>query len=40
MPRKEDDDSTGFTGKRNKSFRELDAARGKEVRDGLGVCGS
>lgn len=29
MPRKEDDDSTGFTGKRNKSFRELDAQRGK-----------
>lgn len=27
-PRK-DDDSTGFTGKRNKSFRELDAQRGK-----------
>lgn len=24
-----DDDSSGFTGKRNKSFRELDAARGK-----------
>jgi hypothetical protein len=28
-PRKEDDDSTGFTGKRKKSFRELDAQRGK-----------
>lgn len=26
---KKDDDSTGFTGKRNKSFREMDAARGK-----------
>lgn len=29
MPPKKDDDSTGFTGKRNKSFRELDAQRGK-----------
>ncbi len=29
MPRKEDEGSTGFTGKRNKSFRELDAQRGK-----------
>lgn len=29
MPRKEDDDSSGFTGKRKKSFRELDAQRGK-----------
>ncbi|MFZ5439408.1 MAG: hypothetical protein ACOZQL_05330 [Myxococcota bacterium] len=28
-PRKDDDDSTGFTGKRKKSFRELDAQRGK-----------
>jgi hypothetical protein len=28
MPRR-DDDSTGFTGKRKKSFRELDAQRGK-----------
>ena len=26
---KKDDDSRGFTGKRNKSFREMDAARGK-----------
>ena len=26
---KKDDDSTGFTGKRNKSYRELDAQRGK-----------
>lgn len=29
MPREKDDDSTGFTGKRKKSFRELDAQRGK-----------
>lgn len=29
MPRKDDDSSSGFTGKRNKSFRELDAQRGK-----------
>lgn len=29
MPRRDDDSSTGFTGKRNKSFRELDAQRGK-----------
>ncbi len=29
MPRKEDEESSGFTGKRNKSFRELDAQRGK-----------
>ncbi len=29
MPRKEDEGSSGFTGKRNKSFRELDAQRGK-----------
>jgi hypothetical protein len=29
MGRKDDDDSTGFTGKRTKSFRELDAQRGK-----------
>ena len=28
-PRKDDDDSSGFTGKRKKSFRELDAQRGK-----------
>jgi hypothetical protein len=30
MPRRErDDDTTGFTGKRNKSWREIDAQRGK-----------
>jgi hypothetical protein len=29
MAPKDDDDSTGFTGKRKKSFREMDAARGK-----------
>ena len=29
MPRRDDDDSSGFTGKRKKSFRELDAQRGK-----------
>ena len=28
-PRKDDDDTTGFTGKRKKSYRELDAQRGK-----------
>ena len=28
-PKKDDEGSTGFTGKRNKSFRELDAQRGK-----------
>ncbi|MFO0597915.1 MAG: hypothetical protein U0228_21615 [Myxococcaceae bacterium] len=29
MARKDEDDSTGFTGKRKKSFREMDAQRGK-----------
>lgn len=29
MPKRDDDDSTGFTGKRKKTFRELDAQRGK-----------
>lgn len=28
-PRKDDDEGTGFTGKRKKSYRELDAQRGK-----------
>ena len=28
-PKRDDDDSTGFTGKRKKSFREMDAQRGK-----------
>lgn len=28
-PKRDDDDSSGFTGKRKKSFRELDAQRGK-----------
>jgi len=29
MPRRDDDESTGFSGKRKKTFRELDAQRGK-----------
>src|SRR5919106_1363727 len=29
MAKRDDDDTTGFTGKRNKSWREIDAQRGK-----------
>lgn len=29
MPKRDRDESSGFTGKRNKSFREMDAQRGK-----------
>jgi hypothetical protein len=29
MPKRDDDETTGFTGKRNKSWREIDAQRGK-----------